>query len=40
MIATKGQGDGLEEGILYFLVYLLKFESDTARSKNIAIIML
>jgi len=39
MSATNGEGDRRAEGIL-FLVNLLKFESDTATSKNIAIIRL
>ena len=38
-IWANGEGDRRAEGIL-FLVHLLKFESDTATSKNIAIIKL
>ena len=37
MSAINGEGDRRAEGVL-FLVHLLKFESDTATSKNIAII--
>ena len=37
MRATNGVGDRRSEGIL-FLVHLVKFESDIATSKNIAII--
>jgi len=39
MSATNWEGERRAEGII-FLVHLLKFESDTAASKNIRIIRL
>jgi len=39
MSATNGEGKRRAEGIT-FLVHLLKFDSDTETSKNIAIISL
>jgi len=39
MSATNGEGDRQADGIMFF-VNLLKFHSDAATSKNIAIIRL